>query len=213
MAKLFLDGLPGVGKTTVCHQLNKLGIQTIPDISAKVRQRDFPGDGVNLETSIEILSWFIIKEQERLKYEGVFDRSFLSHLAYAYAYEKFQNLQGLFSRYLDTFEDLIACDTLRLPDKMVILTTEVPKISRDRLIYRSSQSGRSWLPFFWYDAGFRVNYFNLLSTLSACFSGANYTLDNTTSAIETAGVIKDLFYGDIPLSIPVLDFSRLRDLK
>jgi hypothetical protein len=152
MKKIFIEGLPGAGKTTLTTLLRKEGFPVAPDFGLANHSSDYPGDGTTIEEILAIDDWFIVKESVRMRSEaGIFDRSYLGNLAYAYAYGHNMKINSL-KFTIKKYEQAIKLGKLALPEGVVYIDID-PELSIERQ-YRRVYEGRHLLEEFWRDKFF-----------------------------------------------------------
>lgn len=167
--KVFIEGLPCAGKSLLVKALQENGNHVVHELGRVLPRGSFPGDGKNADEIEKINEWFIDRESDRITNNtyGYFDRSFFTHLVYAYAYEKFSGIES-FHRTIDQYQIALDERRLTLPDK-VIYIYENPSISIERQLFKIS-IGRVALASFWRDEIFLrdtiVGYTALLESLS-----------------------------------------------
>jgi len=96
MTIVFIEGLPAGGKTHLIRYIESRGHQVIHELGRVLKPEDFPGDGKTIEEILRIHDWFIEKEHARFEHKisGVFERSFMTQLGYAFAYPRYMNLDA-----------------------------------------------------------------------------------------------------------------------
>lgn len=164
----FIEGLPCAGKSLLTKELERNGNHVVHELGRTIPRDSFPGDGSSVDEIEKINEWFIDKESTRLSsnLNGYFDRSFFTHLVYAYAYEKFSGIKS-FHKTVDRYRDALDSGRLILPDEVVYIDEEV-KTSIERQLFKIS-IGRVALASFWRDETFLKNtvrgYESLLENL------------------------------------------------
>ena len=84
MSKIFLEGLPGAGKSTALEIMAAENVPVVRELGLVLGLDAFPGNGTTVSEILAIEDWFIDQEAERMKCkDAVFDRSYFSHLTYA----------------------------------------------------------------------------------------------------------------------------------
>lgn len=167
--RIFIEGLPCAGKSLLTKELEAKGQRVVHELGRVLPKDSFPGDGKNIEEIKKINSWFIDKEQKRLlkNQHAYFDRSFFTHLVYAYAYEKYSGIKS-FQETVDQYQDSLNQQELVLPEKVIYLD-ENPETSIQRQEFKIL-IGRTALASFWRDKTFLKNtliaYDSLFENLS-----------------------------------------------
>lgn len=152
MTRVFLEGLPGAGKTTTCKILKKSDVPVAQDFGLAQGAEDYPGDGATIDDILAIDDWFIDKESERMKSDtGIFDRSYFGNLTYAYAYGRLMGLDSL-KPTMKKYEEAIALGKLALPEGLVYLDID-PELSIERQ-HKRVKEGVPLLDNFWRDKFF-----------------------------------------------------------
>ncbi len=64
---IFIEGLPGAGKTTLIRLLEKQGRDIEHELGHVIPASEFPGNGETIEAILGIDDWFINKEKARLE--------------------------------------------------------------------------------------------------------------------------------------------------
>lgn len=165
----FIEGLPCAGKSLLTQSLQQSGEKVVHELGRVIPKEDFPGDGHSTEEITAINNWFIDKESERIagNPSGFFDRSFFTHLVYAYAYEKLSGIES-FHKTIDQYQAALDEGLLTLPDSVVYID-ETPETSIKRQLFKIS-IGRTALASFWRDESFLrdtiVGYYSLFDNLN-----------------------------------------------
>jgi len=154
MAKIFVEGLPAAGKTSLIKFLEIKGYPVVHELGRVLPQTAFPGNGKNLEHMIKINKWFIEQESNRFVHhpDTAYDRSYLTHLSYAYAYSKYTGIIG-FNLTINQYNSAIVNKLLVYPDSVIYLDIS-PEESIKRQITRTKREEQPALPTFWRDKKF-----------------------------------------------------------
>lgn len=152
MNRVFIEGLPGAGKTTTTKFLRESGLPVAQDFGLVHGADDYPGNGTTIDAILAIDDWFIDKESERMKSDAdIFDRSYLGNLTYAYAYGRHMRLDS-FKPTVIKYEQALALGKLALPEGLVYIDVD-PEISIERQ-YKRVDEGVPLLDDFWRDKSF-----------------------------------------------------------
>lgn len=166
MEVIYVEGLPCAGKSLLVKQLELKGYKVIHELGRTIDPTEFPGNGRDLEETRKINDWFISKESQRSQQAGIFDRSFLTHLAYAYAYSRLTGIP-CFRPALQKYQEALTSGKLTMPDGVVYLELSSTK-SVKRQIAKIA-SGRRPLDWFWRKKTFLddtlIAYNSLLASL------------------------------------------------
>ena len=146
--QISVDGYPGTGKSTLLYG-HAQAVALVPEL-AVLRRVGTPLDGATVEESIQISKAILKQEVSRTAYEGaqVLDRSWLSHLSYAFAYEAQTNQMGLYEAVAQHAADLVTQAKLKVPDASFLL-------QRQGGSSRTPPSGFQALPRFYSEEIFR----------------------------------------------------------
>lgn len=210
MTKIFLEGLPGAGKTTTCKNLRIANVPIAPEFGLAQSAEDYPGDGTTVEEILAIDDWFIDVESKRMKSNrGIFDRSFLGNLTYAYAYGKLKRLDSL-RPTVQKYEKALELGRLTLPQAVVYIDVS-PELSIERQHKRVEQ-GTPLLDGFWRDKLFlqdlrdsHVSLFGACTELPLLWLDAEVEITVTTQRI--ADFYKS-FDGNGPNTRPTLNLDH-----
>lgn len=146
---IFIEGLPCAGKSLLVNALAEQGNSVCFELGKVLNRADFPGNGRSLDEIEKINDWFIAKECERMQGEiaHYFDRSYFTHLCYAYAYDRFMSLD-IFSTTVKKYEEKISDGRLPLPWGVVYVDIESKESiarQKNKIAMRVSRG----LPAFW----------------------------------------------------------------
>ncbi|HOI18646.1 MAG TPA: hypothetical protein PLX15_02170 [Candidatus Woesearchaeota archaeon] len=154
MTRIFIEGLPATGKSTLLYLLERQKYRVVHELGHVLPPNAFPGDGLNLEHMLSINDWFIAPESERFvdDKQTIYDRSFLTHLSYAYAYSRYSGIDG-FAPTMAQYALALAQERLFLPDTLIYLNIS-PEESINRQRIRIQNGEEPPLPSFWRDTNF-----------------------------------------------------------
>lgn len=216
MARIFIEGLPGAGKTTTSKILRQKGIPVARDFGLAQGAEDYPGNGTSVDEILAIDDWFIKQEAERMKSDiGIFDRSYLGNLTYAYAYGRLLGIDSL-KPTTEKYKHAIEIGKLALPEGLVYIDID-PELSIERQHQRVNE-GIPLLEDFWRDKKFLQDLRESHSALfKACIDMPIITLDgeeNTTVVARDIASFYTSFESTPPTSQPQLHLSEyLADLE
>lgn len=165
MGLIFIEGLPCAGKSLLTKYLELKGEHTVPELGRVIKKEEFPGDGENKTEIEKIDEWFIIKETERFRKNssGIFDRSYFTHLSYAYAYTRYKQIDS-FSTTVQKYARAISQGELLLPDIIIYIDID-PLTSILRQNKKIDKSAPKALANFWRKESFlkdmSLAYFNI----------------------------------------------------
>ncbi len=152
MSRLFLEGLPGAGKSTALNIIAEHNVPVVQELGLTLGPDGFPGNGQTIEEILEIDDWFIGQEERRTQVsEGVYDRSYFTHLTYAYGYGRYTELQSL-EPTVEKYRRAVALGRLAIPTAIAYIDVE-PELSIERQEKRI-RSGVPPLDSFWMDKSF-----------------------------------------------------------
>ena len=203
MTKVFLEGLPGAGKTTTSKILREERIPVARDFGLANGAEDYPGNGTTVDEILAIDDWFINKESERMRSDsGIFDRSYLGNLTYAYAYGRYKGLDSL-KPTIKKYEQAIAVGRLALPEGIVYIDID-PELSIERQ-YKRVGEGVPLLDDFWRDKYFLQDLRDSHTALFNSFTNIpTLILDGETESEAVAHGIAS-FYHSLDLNTPALE--------
>ncbi len=196
MKRIFLEGLPGAGKSTLVTELERRSVPVVHELGKVLGVDAFPGNGISVAEILNIDDWFIAQEMSRMQsMEAVYDRSYLTHLTYAHGYGRYMNLPS-FEPTVDKYSNALKKGRLELPTAIMYMDIE-PDASIERQRIRSGM-GVAALDSFWEDkdylASLREAYDALLDS---CDNIAVIQLDGSqdTSSLadETEVFIREHF--------------------
>lgn len=149
MGSIFIEGLPCSGKSTLVKALAAAGTSVQYELGKILPREAFPGNGQTVQEVAEIDRWFIRQEGLRrpIATTTVFDRSYFTHLCYAFAYSRLTGLQTAHQTVMSYREALLA-GNLFLPDGLVIVHVE-PEVSVQRQLKKLRDGVSRGLPGFW----------------------------------------------------------------
>lgn len=184
----YVEWLPCAGKSLLVKDLEKNRCKVVHELWRVLAKEDFPWNWKNLEEIRNIDNRFIDKEWKRYiwipsSFENVyFDRSFLTHLTYAYAYSKFMNIpsfKGTVIKYKEAIEDGV----LISPD--VIINVNVPSdISIQRQNEKIALNPNKALPYFWRNKQFLNDVLYAYSKLFESYEWKIIELDGKLTTEE-----------------------------
>jgi thymidylate kinase len=189
---VFVEGLPGAGKTTTSKMLKQMSIPVARDFGLAQGAEDYPGNGTTVEEILAIDDWFIDKESERMKSDtGIFDRSYLGNLTYAYAYGRHMALES-FRPTVKKYEQAIALGKLALPAGLVYIDID-PELSIERQ-YQRVEEGIPLLDDFWRDTFFLQDIRDSHTALfNACSNIPTLILDGEAESTAVAHGIASFY--------------------
>lgn len=194
MKRLFVEGLPGAGKSTVVDIIQKQNIPVMKELGYLINHDEFPGNGQTVEEVLEIDDWFIDKEEARTAMKnGIFDRSYFTHLTYAYAYGRHKNLRSM-EKTIDKYSNALNIGRLAVPDSIAYIDIE-PELSIERQRKRA-WSGVPPLDAFWEDKIFLQDLREAYDELfNACENIPISYHDGSLDSEHTASEIKNNYIG------------------
>ncbi|MGK0663977.1 AAA family ATPase [Serratia marcescens] len=166
---IFIEGLPCAGKSLLVNALAAQGTSVCFELGKVLSRADFPGNGLSVAEVEKINEWFIAKECERMRGKAhYFDRSYFTHLCYAYAYGRFMSLD-IFPATVKKYAEKISDGGLPLPWGIVYVDIESKEsIARqeNKIATRVSRG----LPAFWRNEQFLNDTCDAYQNLfSSCF--------------------------------------------
>ncbi|WP_017891785.1 AAA family ATPase [Serratia sp. S4] len=117
---IFIEGLPCAGKSLLVNALAEQGDSVCFELGKVLSREDFPGNGKSLDEVERINNWFISREAERMNDNKLifYDRSYFTHLCYAYAYSRWASLD-IFESTVRMYADKIADGSLPKPECVI----------------------------------------------------------------------------------------------
>jgi thymidylate kinase len=203
MKRLFVEGLPGAGKTTTSKILKEKQVPVARDFGLAHGADDYPGNGTSIESILAIDDWFISKESERMQSDsGIFDRSYLGNLTYAYAYSRLRGLDSL-RPTVSKYEKAVTLGRLALPEGLVYVDID-PELSIERQ-YKRVNEGVPLLDDFWRDRFFLQDLRDSYNTLfNSCTGIPLLRLDGQNEIASIADNIAS-FYDSLDTISPPLE--------
>jgi thymidylate kinase len=194
VTRIFIEGLPGAGKTTTSKILREKNVPVARDFGLANGADDYPGNGTTVEEILAIDDWFIAKEAERMEStEGIFDRSYLGNLTYAYAYGRLLGLDSL-KPTTKKYEHAIAIGKLALPEGLVYIDID-PELSVKRQHKRVGE-GIPLLDDFWRDKHFLQDLRDShIALFSSCSNIPVVTISGESKPAIVASGIADFYTG------------------
>lgn len=184
----YVEWLPCAWKSLLIKQLEKNKENVVHELWRVLNKNEFPWNGKNVDEINVIDNRFIDKESKRyevvtpLKKNIYFDRSFLTHLAYAYAYSRFMNIPSL-KNTVKLYENALNDKKLIIPD--TIINISIPsEISIQRQEEKMNINPSKALPFFWRNKKFLDDLFYAYSKLYECYSWRLIDIDGKLSTEE-----------------------------
>lgn len=191
--RIFVEGLPCAGKSLLVKHLEQQGHNVVHELGRTINPNDFPGNGTTLDEILKIDDWFIRHESDRSNRTGVYDRSFLTHVTYAYAYGIYRGTQS-FRPTVERYIDAIEAERLMLPDAITLIDIE-PEESIERQVIRVA-SGRRPLDDFWSDIEFLGNLRRAYgSLLVKCMGIEVVFIDGHSTTEEKCQEVEPLLVG------------------
>ncbi len=206
MARIVIEGLPCAGKSLLIKELESRDYDVVHELGRVISKDSFPGNGTNNREIKKIDEWFIKKEAERMKTENAFfDRSYLTHLTYAFAYESLAN-EKTFVNTVKRYQDKIE-SVLPIPDTIIYVSIE-PLESIARQENKIAINPKKALPWFWRDISFLKRTARAYTALLSSTSGINIiSLDARLDTTKKAELVLDNMKTEIvPKIIDVKDY-------
>ena len=183
----YIEGLTCAWKSLLTKALEKEWEKVQHELWRVLNKSDFPGDWKNLEEIFKIDRRFIEQEQKRginwqEKEKIFFDRSFLTHLTYAYAYSKHTKIPS-FEWTIRLYQEAIEYKKLIIPDTIVdiIISSENSIKRQENKIQANPQKA---LPTFWRDKFFLNNILYAYTKLYEAYNWLVIQLDSNLSTSE-----------------------------
>ncbi len=158
---IFVEGPPGSGKTTyAAKSAHQLGVHHIPESALFLDESfiDVPMDGATIGHSVITTAAFLATEVMRSAIpEGYFDTSWLSHLAYAYAYERLAGQLGYYQVVLGFARELARLELVNVPAAVHYMDCD-HQIALNRLKCRSEDPMAPTRGTVWEDLKFRSDH-------------------------------------------------------
>lgn len=165
----YIEWLPCAGKSLLIKKLEANNEKVVHELWRILKKEEFPWDWRSVEEVNLIDKRFINKESLRYgliddkDWNVYFDRSFLTHLSYAYAYSKFTNLPFL-KNTIKLYEKALEDWNLIVPDTIVNIS--VPStISIQRQKEKIKDNPHKALPYFFREKSFLDNLLYAYSKL------------------------------------------------
>lgn len=182
MERAFIEGLPCAGKSTLAKYIEYKGGSVIHELGRVIPPGEFPGNGATVEEVLRIDDWFIEKEHLRTSQNsGYFDRSYLTHLAYAYAYGKYKDIPTL-GKTTDKYKRAIDTGLLPVPEQIIYIDIR-PEESVLRQDVRVKLGHKALDPF-WHDTCFLSDMKNAYETLLTTADGVDIEVVDALLATE-----------------------------
>lgn len=198
MSKIFLEGLPGAGKSSALEIIAAEGIPVMRELGLMLGLDAFPGNGSSVSEILAIDDWFINQEAERMQREdSVFDRSYFSHLTYAYGYGRYMGLHSL-EPTVKKYEQAITMGKLTVPDAVVYIDIE-PELSIERQHKRASM-GVPLLDDFWMDKFFLQDLRDSYAELFNACTGIDVLVQNGENESDVIAHNITAFYDSLNAS-------------
>jgi len=186
MVVVFIEWLPWAGKSTLTKWLESANKSVVHELWRVIWSEKFPGNGKTLEDINQIDLRFIKKEISRMQ-KGrssniiFFDRSFFSHITYAYAYSKHMWLQS-FKKTVLLYHQMVKDNMLLLPDYLIYMV-----IREQTSIFRQVNRVNNWsnkLPDFWMDKNFLKDLLLAYEWLLYNFNGKKICINWEKNSIK-----------------------------
>ena len=151
---IFVEGISGVGKSHLCrHLMDSFGLPYSPEAALLAEGPTIP-DGRALEESIAVAGFFLAVESIRTHHRcPVHDRSWLGHLAYAWAYEQSSGQRGFYAAVRQLAVQGATDGRLAIPSVVVVVTAN-EDVRVQRLLDRTGHSGVAAGSPLWLDGPF-----------------------------------------------------------
>lgn len=173
MEMKFIEGLPCAGKSSLIRLLGSNGYSITHELGRVLPKSSFPGNGKTIEEILKIDDWFIEKESSRcLETTEFYDRSYFSHLTYAYAYSRVMGLSS-FEKTIGKYQKAINSNKLTLPSEITYINID-PETSIERQKIRV-QNGSNSLDSIWQDRSFLRDLIWAYTSLFSCLEGIDVT--------------------------------------
>lgn len=209
MGIIFIEGLPCAGKSELIKILKGNGESVCDELGKLVRREEFPGNGKTLEKIEEIDRWFMKKEEWRMSdlSKKFFDRSYFTHLCYAYAYCLWISLPS-FKPTVNRYQERVMNGDLSIPEYVIYIDVSSQE-SIDRQFNKIVTGISKGLPEFWRDKSFLENtslayerLWQSLLNIPVC------RLDGTLSTQEKSSQLKEWLQKQTPSQKRQIDFKR-----
>lgn len=181
-----IEGMPGAGKTTFVNNLKNNNIKKRQELNINIPKK--------VKKRFEIQKLYLLNEIKKNKearrffkeYKGmVMDRSFISILAYTFAYCKTNNNMKDYEKIISLL--LSNKDKILFPTKVVILDCSIEKSIERRKAFKDNPKYQEWFNKSFLN-NFRKFYFEELNKI---INVNTITIDTTNKSIkETDAVIK-----------------------
>jgi thymidylate kinase len=157
MGMIFIEGLPCAGKSELIKTLKGNGESVCDELGKLLRREEFPGNGKTLKQIEEIDRWFINKEEWRMSdlSKKFFDRSYFTHICYAYAYSHWISLPS-FKPTVNRYQERVLNGGLSVPEYVIYIDVSSQE-SIDRQLNKIITGISKGLPDFWRDKSFLEN--------------------------------------------------------
>ena len=184
MVLIYVEGLPWAGKSTIIKALEESKKSVIHELGRVLSKNEFPWNWKTTQEIHEIDTWFIEKENLRYKpgWENnkngsniFFDRSFLSHLSYGYAYGILKWLPS-FPWTIKLYDEAIKNNKVLIPDFILNISVS-PELSIERQLQRTKDNPTKALPEFRRNNKFLNDILYWYSKLFPCLSSITLDID------------------------------------
>jgi len=152
MKILYLEGIAGSGKSTLIDVLANEGYPTFSELGDFFGLKEFPSEGRNLKEIKRTIRWFIKYESKRTKSTGIYDRGYLSHLAFYPVFEKITGIRRCADLCNKLYTEAIQQGKIKRGGGIVLLDTSIEQSLEN--IKRKENKGTHKLSEYWHDINF-----------------------------------------------------------
>lgn len=176
----YIEWLPCAGKSFLIKALEQESKHIIHELGRVLDKSEFPWDGKTVQEIKNIDHRFIQKEHERglnlPEWKTIyFDRSFFTHLTYAYAYSRLLKIPS-FQTTVELYQKAIDENKLMVPN----LTIDINISSEDSILrqnHKIQANPRKALPWFWRDKDFLNDILDAYISLYKNYTWSLITID------------------------------------
>jgi thymidylate kinase len=152
MKILYLEGIAGSGKSTLIKILANEGYPAFSELGDFFGLKELPSEGRNLKEIKKTIRWFIRYESKRTKSAGIYDRGYLSHLAFYPVFEKLIGIRGCADLCDKLYTEAIQQGKIKRREGIILLDTSTEQSLEN--IKRKEDKGAHKLPEYWHDTDF-----------------------------------------------------------